>query len=231
MDCPQELILSYSHDPYKRTIDPVLSTIPEDAKHLRAIQLLQKRVRTSCGLRDNKDSFLNRLKYRSEKRIVSNISIPEEAEPAEVAFINNKINFQKDITDGPEDLIPNESIVMQIRIHVPFRYAKGHKCQWLPKFSHEIEVLGTNTIGEFRKKILCPSDVGISSDISNLPSITELDPFDPKCAKVIYKSSVICIGNNLFVDDDEPDKLDYAATILDWAKSRRTLAGNNILDG
>lgn len=84
MDCPQELILSYSHDPYKRTIDPVLSTIPEDAKHLRAIQLLQKRVRTSCGLRDNKDSFLNRLKYRSEKRIVSNISMPEEAEPAEV---------------------------------------------------------------------------------------------------------------------------------------------------
>ncbi|XP_044729359.1 snRNA-activating protein complex subunit 3 [Chrysoperla carnea] len=173
----------------KKLHDSSLKHIPLEAKSLETIKNLEANVITkNRSVKEYTDFYVNGLKYRSQVEI-------------------DDTNFRH-----LENLKENDEILLFIRIYAPFRYIPGFKTSWIPRFSHEIIVSGSNTVQDFCKKILCPSDENVSYDISENP-----DNLQPTKGK--YKSCLIFIHDTLYHNAKDSNYVDYSEVVMEFSKN------------
>lgn len=65
-----------------------------------------------------------------------------------------------------EDLSPLKEVVITVRIYHSYfhQYEKRNNCRNL-KYSHEIVLLGSNTLADLRDHIMCSNDTGICTEV------------------------------------------------------------------
>lgn len=81
------------------------------------------------------------------------------------------------------------------------------------KPSHEVVLLGSNTLTDLRDKILCTNDIGYSINVESA-FYSELKP------KEMYPSGFIFIDNVFYNDFRNSKSIDYSGVVIKWAKDQ-----------
>lgn len=118
-------------------------------------------------------------------------------------------------------VIPYEEFLVYCRVYEPFesqsRFFK-YKTTNAPvlKLKSVISILGCQTLYELRQKIICQSDLSITTDTSKNPNHQK----PGSMAKNIYKSGFFYIEDTFYNDTSVPTNIDYSSVILEWAATR-----------
>ncbi|KAJ4433084.1 hypothetical protein ANN_15341 [Periplaneta americana] len=112
------------------------------------------------------------------------------------------------------DLTPGKHFLVTVRMYHPFRHKIGIRSSQPPRCSQEIVLLGEQFLTSLRDKILCPSDLAVSGELSENPH----QSFTVR-AMDIYKSGFIFIENTFYNDHRDPKNIDYSSVIRNWAAS------------
>ncbi|KAK4877913.1 hypothetical protein RN001_010419 [Aquatica leii] len=131
-----------------------------------------------------------------------------------------QIDTNKTSISSEADLHPGTDFAVSLRIYHPFRFnyqsssrrTKANSYMNL-KFSHEIIVLGSNTLEQLRDAILCSSDLGLCVEVTEKPTPV-VDP------KTVYPSGFFFIDNTFYNDFRNPSSIDYSEVIRTWAQDR-----------
>ncbi|XP_029667833.1 snRNA-activating protein complex subunit 3 [Formica exsecta] len=137
--------------------------------------------------------------------------------------IQNGIPIKYDESRWPNknSVIPCEEFLVYCRVYEPFesqsRFFK-YKTNNVPvlKLKSVISILGCQTLYELRQKIICQSDLSITTDASKNPNRQKLGSM----AKNIYKSGFFFIEDTFYNDTSVLTNVDYSSVILKWAATR-----------
>ncbi|EEZ98845.2 snRNA-activating protein complex subunit 3-like Protein [Tribolium castaneum] len=123
------------------------------------------------------------------------------------------------VSPYPPDLKPGSDFVASILIYRPveFKFFHAKNASEKLRFSHEIVVLGRNTLTELRDTIMCSSDFGLCKEVENTSA--DLKPLAN--ARNIYPSGFIFIDNVFYNDFRDPNSIDYSFPIIEWAKEKQ----------
>ncbi|KAL7287430.1 hypothetical protein TKK_0018539 [Trichogramma kaykai] len=165
-----------------------------------------KSIIETCTLKTVQDTLLrNRLKnhqvpskYKSEKPICYEPHVPS--------------------TSSVPRLIPNEDMLVIVRVYTPFTSRNKLSTGSLGKLSINLVVamLGSQTLDKLRDVISCVSDMAISTEMSAAP----IRSHATQMAKNVYKSGFFFIENTFYNDLRDPNNHDNSKVIRDWMKSR-----------
>ncbi|XP_065212666.1 snRNA-activating protein complex subunit 3 [Planococcus citri] len=109
------------------------------------------------------------------------------------------------------DLVPHKDVAFVFKVYPPFMYEYNIRNS-KPKHNLEIVVLGHQTLDKLCDKIVCDeSFMEIGGDISDTPDI----PVQPRLGEK-YKSRMLYIGNNFYIDRSDPGNIDYSECIRRW---------------
>ncbi|KAF2885715.1 hypothetical protein ILUMI_20488 [Ignelater luminosus] len=217
----------------KKTEDKKLETILDDRK------IFDKEKRQEliklCSIynkeHESKDGP-STSKSQAKKRMREPIVVSEEAKRLHTVRTRMKYHgkFQQKHQDDEGyvcELKPHKSkktniqpateFAVSIRVYYPF-YCDGLSGSFTKlRFSHEIVVLGSNTLTDLRDKISCRADFGVCIEVEHpndeLPSMPT--------AKEKYPSGFIFINNVFYNDMRHENAIDYSEVIRNWAKKNK----------
>ncbi|XP_021940845.1 snRNA-activating protein complex subunit 3 isoform X2 [Zootermopsis nevadensis] len=112
------------------------------------------------------------------------------------------------------DLEIGKHFLVTVRVYHPFCHKIGMRNTHGPRCSQEIVLLGNQMLTDLRDKILCPSDLAVSSEVSENPdqNVTQKTTDE-------YKSGFIFIEDTFYSDYRDPTNRDYSRVIREWAAS------------
>ncbi|XP_033607117.1 snRNA-activating protein complex subunit 3 isoform X2 [Cryptotermes secundus] len=119
------------------------------------------------------------------------------------------------ITDAvhqTQDLEIGKHLIVTVRVYHPFRHKVGVRISNPPRCSQEVVLLGEQMLTRLRDKIVCPSDLAVSGELSENP-----DQKFTQRTMDIYKSGFIFIEDTFYNDHRDRANLDYSRVIRDWA--------------
>ncbi|XP_049831147.1 snRNA-activating protein complex subunit 3-like [Schistocerca gregaria] len=114
------------------------------------------------------------------------------------------------------DLNPGDDILIIVRVYEPFSSISGSRKIRPITCSHEIAVLGNQTLDKLRDKIMCPSGLAVDGDLSENP-----EKSSDKVAKEIYKSGFFFFEDIFYNDFRHENNIDYSAVIREWAERKK----------
>ncbi|XP_011706096.1 PREDICTED: snRNA-activating protein complex subunit 3 isoform X2 [Wasmannia auropunctata] len=131
----------------------------------------------------------------------------------------NGVPIKYDKPKSSDNIKPNEEFLVYIRVYEPFKSHPSsfkHKIN-IPilKLNSIISILGCQTLYQLRQKIMCQSDLSITTEISENP-YQKPGPM----AKNGYKSGFFYIEDTFYNDLSEPSNIDYSNIIMEWAAAR-----------
>lgn len=68
-----------------------------------------------------------------------------------------------------QNLEVGKHLIVTVRVYHPFRHRVGVRNNHPPRCSQEIVLLGEQVLTELRDKIVCPSDLAVSGELSENP--------------------------------------------------------------
>ncbi|KAF2885678.1 hypothetical protein ILUMI_20451 [Ignelater luminosus] len=110
-----------------------------------------------------------------------------------------------------------KEFAVAVRIYHPITKKNGRKKRF--QFSHELVVLGSNTLADLRDKIQCRSDF-LCLEVKD-PTL-DID-YSPS-SKDVYPSGFIFIDNVFYNDMRHKNAIDYSKVIRTWAAEESTIA-------
>ncbi|XP_014219397.1 snRNA-activating protein complex subunit 3 isoform X2 [Copidosoma floridanum] len=169
--------------------DPTDPTVLEKADHLKTVKCAKQRNQLK--------SYQVHSKYRSERPVIY--------EPASVS-------------PGGKTLVPENDILVFIRVYLPFTSRSKLTTGALGKLSVNfvVAMYGSQTLDQLRDFIKCESDYSISVEMSDAPV-----RFKTANANKVYKSGFFFIEDTFYNDCRDPNNKDNSKVIRDWMSLKK----------
>ncbi|XP_011253397.1 snRNA-activating protein complex subunit 3 [Camponotus floridanus] len=128
------------------------------------------------------------------------------------------IKYDESSYSNNNSVIPYKEFLIYCRVYEPFEYQNRPYKLKAPvvNLKSVISILGCQTLYELRQKIICQSDLSITTDTSNKSNRHKIGAL----AKDVYKSGFFYIEDTFYNDTSVETNIDYSRVILEWAATR-----------